>query len=150
MEPVATYSETRLMGKRYFELFADRVRITGKVYWQSDFDVTIPLTNVLPYYETIRIREKICGAGVVLAAVPVVLFVILYELSKEVIVYPAMVCMLAVGVVTSVFTFRKIEYRQFRNSSNGVVFNVARSGKGKHSFDRFVEQLVSRIEECNR
>ena len=149
MEPIATYSETHLLSKRHFELFPDRIRITGKVYLQSDFDLIVNLKNILPHYETIRIREKIFSAGIVIAVTPLFIFAILYGLTKEVLFYPAMGLMLAVGIVISAFTFRKVEYRQFRNSSNVAVMHISRSGKDKHKFDTFIEQFVSCIKECN-
>ena len=148
MEEVPTYSETRFSGKRRFELHSDKIRIQGKTFLKSDFDISVKLKGLDPNYQKVKVRENMFWSGIGLIIIPLVIAEILssaFEISFVNPVMGLMLCFAVCGAVMCVVTFRKVEFYQFKNSSDIVALDIARSGKDKEHFDTFVEQVVSRI-----
>jgi hypothetical protein len=152
MEPIAIYSETRFSGKRDFKLYPDEIRVIGKVFLQKDFDVNIELKNLNPNYEKVKIREKGFMAGMYLIILPLIIKFILISAFNVKIDNPAigfMVILAISGGILCIATFRKIEFYVFKNSFGVNILDIARSGKEKHNFDKYVEQIILCVNECN-
>jgi hypothetical protein len=148
MEQSLIYLETRFSGRRRFELHPDKICIQGKTFLISDFDISVKLKDLDPNYQRLRVREKAFVSGIWLIIVPLITAEILhsaFKVSFENPVMGLMFCFSVCGAVTCVATFRKVEFYQFKNSSGIAVLDIARSGKDKKHFDKFVEQLVSCI-----
>jgi uncharacterized membrane protein YqjE len=148
MEPIATYSESRFSGKRDFELYTDKLQIKGKVFLKSDFETLIELNNIKPHFEKIRVREPafMGGVGMVLAAL--LIMFILHSVFDVLItnkVMGFMIILVVSGFLLCAATFRKVEFYRFKNLSDTVVLDIARSGKDKNRFDSFVEKIISCI-----
>ena len=68
MEPIATYEEQRFDGKRRFELFEDRVVVSGKTTFTSEFESVVPLTTLRPEFTRMRLRNLYFYMGIFLTA----------------------------------------------------------------------------------
>ncbi len=148
MESVATYSETRFSGQRDFTLYADRIRVTGKVFLKSDFDTTIQLARLNPDYSRLRIREAGFMAGVWLILISLLLSGILIAGFKFPVEHPLVLLVLiqpVAGLVLCLATLRKVDFARFQNDDGIVVLDVARAGKTRSAFDPFIKALVDTI-----
>ncbi len=150
MEPIATYSEKRFSGKRYFELYPEKVHVQGKVFLQNDFDINIELKKLSPDYQKLRVREKAFWAGIWMVTIPLLLLEILTSVFSVTFANPIIGLMIVFpisGILLCVATFRKVEFYSFSNSSGIAVLDIARAGKDKEKFEAFVEQLIGCIKE---
>ncbi len=145
-EPIATYREERFDGKRFFELFADRVRIRGKVQLQSDFDTVIPLSTLHPTPSRIRIRNKGFWHGIWMLLGAIMLDTFLITPLR---VPPENFAIMLVGAfgfagfVTALLAARKIEFIFFNSTAGIPILDFARKGPDAAKLDAFAE-LVSR------
>ncbi len=148
MDSIATYSETRLTGKRQFELYPDSIRVRGRVFAKSDFDATIPLKSLQPDCHRLRIRNSNFSAGLWIILISALLVGILLA-GFKLPVNHALVVLVAVqpiaGVCLCLATFRKVEFSRFQNDAGVTLLDVARAGKDKDRFDNFVETLATAI-----
>jgi hypothetical protein len=148
MESVATYSETRFSGQRDFTLYADRIRVTGKVFLKSDFDTTIQLARLNPDYSRLRVRETGFMSGVCLILISLLLTGILIAGFKLPVEHPLVLLVIiqpVAGLVLCLATLRKVDFARFQNDDGIVVLDVARAGKSKSGFDPFIEALADTI-----
>ncbi len=147
MEPIATYREIRLEGRRTFRLFDDHVVVSVRSA-ARDLDLPYDLGNLCPNYLRMRIRPKVYGLGVGLLVLPWCLAA-LGILSKIVIptgeffVLPASFSIL--GFAITAVSFGKVEYAHFRTKAGVTAFEVAKAGKQADHFDEFVGLIVRRI-----
>jgi hypothetical protein len=64
MNPIATYNETRFDGKRTFQLFEDKIVVTGKATLGGDFEIAIPLASLTPSVARSRSRHRLFFGGI--------------------------------------------------------------------------------------
>lgn len=153
MQPQMTYMETRFRGKRTFALYSDRIDVTGKVFLQSDFDVSIPLSELSPNFAKVKVRDGIFFHGLALF----VGFLILYGILSSVFHARAdnfIVCLIAflpfTGLILMAATFRKVEFCRFKTHAGLYVLDVARSGREQARYDEFIEKLTEAIRLAQR
>jgi len=153
MESIMTYSETRLNGQRYFELYPDKIRIRGKVFLQSDFDTTVPLGNLSPVFEKVRIRGQGFWGGLKLTVISFIALTIMASVSAidfGSFITVLVACFLVTGLLICAVTFPKIQIYRFKNSAEIIALDIARSGKEKDKFDDFVDNIVACISQCKQ
>ena len=149
MEQIATYSEIRFDGSRTFTLFPDRIVVKGKQTFHSDFESNIPLATLDSNYDCVRIRNRIFIAGVWIAIISFIMFIILLTGLKIPFTEfsPGIILSIGVaGLILSAATYRKVEFLRFRNKAGLIVLDIARSGKHADEFDTFVDTLINHIE----
>jgi hypothetical protein len=66
MQPIDSYREKGFFGCRCFELFDDRVVVSGYQAFTHDSKLTVPLATLEPIISRLGIHEKIRLIGVVL------------------------------------------------------------------------------------
>lgn len=148
MEPIAEYAEKTFRTKKVLTLFPDKIKITGKVLLDREFDVEIELKNVSPVYQRIWQREKTFWGGVaisLLAAAALEILRTVWELPWSHPTSGLMAVFIMSGVLLCCATARKVEYYLFTNAAGASLFDVARAGKRKSEFDGFISQLVATI-----
>jgi len=148
MDLIATYSETRFSGKRDFELYPDYIRVHGKVFLHSDFDVTIPLVTLKPNCSLLRIREASFIAGMWLILISLILTGILvagFKLPIDHVLVLFVASLPIAGFILCLATFHKVEFIRFQNDFGIVLLDVARAGKDKNKFDAFIQALTATI-----
>lgn len=141
-EPIAMYRETRLEGKRVFELFPDRIRVRGEIQLRSEFDMSFPLVRLDPNPMRIRVRHKSFWAGLWILLAAVVLDSVLisgFHFPPETFCVGLIGCMGMSGFVLMLATLRKVEYVMFANLGGVHVLGIARSGPDAGELDSLVQ-----------
>ena len=148
-EPIAIYRENRLMERRTYELFSDRIRIYGKRLLGSRFDQTIPLTMLHPEIVRMWERGKPWGGLMMFfwAIVLVVLLWITYGIESVTNFFnaTAISALGTAGLISVLISIRQIEYAAFTNNVGVIILTIGRVGSQPSEFDAFVELLVERI-----
>jgi hypothetical protein len=155
-DPIATFHEVRLEQKRLFRLFEDRIEIEGRSI-NSRFETKIPLKSLNPAPERIWIRDSAFSHGfsLVLCAVFFLIFVMIAlsdmtELPRNAkIGITLFELFLGIGgAVLMAANWRKLEYLNFKNTSEVVILNIGKVGKEKGKFDSFIELFVQQIKSA--
>lgn len=155
MEPIATYQETRLEGRRTFRLYDDHIVMSVRSA-AKDVDIPYDLGEISPDFLKMRLRPKVYGIGVGLLIIPWFLAAqgIIAGLiipTGEFFLLPASFSIL--GLAITAVSFGKVEYAQFRSRAGVTAFDIARAGRQADHFDEFIGLIVLRIrviEEKNR
>ena len=152
MEPIATYRERQWGFRRDLTLFPDHVRVEAR--WIDGRRATdrVRLASLDPAWFTLTRRHPWCRAAIALTLVAGG-FAALIHYGRLLDALPGWSLWLAVGVAAAgilmaVATFPMTEYARFRAAGRPevVLFDVARAGPDRDRFDRFVEQVIERID----
>jgi hypothetical protein len=150
-EPLAQYYEVRPSGRRYFDLFADRVIVKARSA-NADSEITIRMSDLRPEPNLVRVRPKEFGLGLGLMLISLgcgiisVPFGFAERLDRATFLWPASAgAFLLVSLVIMFKTFKKIEFTQFVSHHGRPLLDVARSGPQRGDYDAFVETLISQI-----
>ncbi|MDQ8183847.1 hypothetical protein [Pelagicoccus sp. SDUM812005] len=153
MNPIATYKERRHEGKRDFELYPDRLIITGKNYLSADFKSDIPLDNIRPEKEIVSGRNSTFKAGLAFPVMAYAGWRIMVD-GFNIDSYaegPMLMWVLAlVGVVMILTGIRKEEYTCFKSDAGVTVLNIARNRKGEREFEEFVSKLENQLKKQDK
>jgi hypothetical protein len=151
-EPIATYEEARWELKRRFELFPDRVRVTGQGLRFGRFDETVSLSILrpIPNRQWVRGRPFRIGLGFLISAIIWAgLLAASWGRGALSQVEVLLVGLLgSVGLVMMGATARPIEFARFPTDAGPVALDIGRVGPGVQEFDEFVELVISRIQHC--
>lgn len=153
MKPIATFSEGRFSGKRFYNLSSDKIRVAGKVFLQNEFDIVLQLNTINPDFSIIRIRDKAFWSGIWLmlgASLVHALLTTVFGVTYEYKVLGAFIVIGLAGAVLCLATFRKIEFYSFKNLAGITVLDIARSGSEKSKFDSFIKKLVHAIDQSKQ
>jgi hypothetical protein len=150
--PIATYQESWVNVRRRFELFADRVRVTGVATGQGKFDATIPLQGVRPEVARLWVHSALFYVAVAITGLAFVAFLVVALVADFVhggTLPPRAAAWtgggIFVGLVLALATHRQIELANFCSEAGLVVLQVGRAGKQAGEFDQFVAAIVERI-----
>jgi hypothetical protein len=142
-DPIATYSETRFPHKRFFTLFGDTIRVNGKSF-NGDFEANIRLTLLNPIPDKQWIRNSGFGAGILLCLVAIFMAFVNQVALSKLIEFSSIAVGIA-GILLMAWSCRKVEWVRFKNSSEIVILDLAKSGKQRANFDQFVSRLTDQI-----
>ena len=148
MQPIATHREERFDGKRTFNLHPDRIAIVGKQSLGGEFEIEMPLSNLVPIANRLRSRDPgfLMGIGMVIVTLAlfqsgsVGLFSYWGGLSA---------CIGIGGALMSATTIRKVEWVQISSTAGVVAVSIASSGPDRSEFEHFVELLIHQIEAAS-
>jgi hypothetical protein len=152
-DPIATYSETTFLQKRFFALADDSIQVNGKSF-NTRFETNIPLALLNPVPEKAWIRNADFNTGISLCLLAVFMLFVASLALSNVIELPAIARIATVvftaalgiaGIVLLARNWRKVEWVRFKNSSEIVILDLAKSGKQKANFDKFVTLLTDQI-----
>ena len=77
MSSIAKYREVTLLGKRNYELHADKIVVTGANFGSYDFEQTLPLSKISPDYIRLRIRPTVAWISLTISILTGFLSVVL-------------------------------------------------------------------------
>jgi hypothetical protein len=149
--PLATYDEARSDGRRRFEVYPDRILVSGGGSGMK-FETTVSLADLKPEPDRLWIRNRFFFWGVVVLAMGLVLFV--PKIDKfadgiqpgETFAFYFGLAFGIVGLIICLKTVWKIEFARFQSRQGGiVVLDVARAGPDRARFSGFIELLVDLI-----
>ncbi|MDQ8183864.1 hypothetical protein [Pelagicoccus sp. SDUM812005] len=153
MDPIAKYNERRHAGKRDFELYPDRLIISGKNYLSSEFKTDLPLEGIRPEKEYITCRNATFKTGFYFLIGPFIAWhVMVRGLDFDPYAEGPMLMWFAglAGIILILVGLKKERYTCFKSSAGVTVLNVAKNRKTDKNFDVFIDLLVERIHEQNK
>lgn len=147
MTPMAIYSEKQFNVERQFQLYDDRIVVTGRVPGKSEFITEIPLSSLNPDFGRASRRNGIFWIGLIWICLFSWCFVSNYNASTDTRVVAMCVTgfMILIGLGVAVVSFPKVESVRFSSNAGIVILDVAKAGKEKDKFAAFVETLTKQI-----
>jgi hypothetical protein len=149
-DPIATYDEARFDLRRHFELFPDRVRVTGRGQPWGQFDSTIPLATLQPHVNRLWVRGKLFRYGQIALACALGAAVgLVFNYGTEILATPLAMVVIgsiaAVGLVLLLPNIRAVEFARFHTDAGLCGLDVGRVGPSAEEFDQFVSSLTQLI-----
>jgi len=147
MDPISTYVEVRLEGRRHYELFSDRVRVVGTSL-QADLDISVPLNLLSPRVVRFKLRRADFWTGLWLMLASFIVCSILISGFKLDPLGFGVGLTAIVGVgggVLSATTAKKLEFARFESNVGLPLLDIAFTGKDRTAFDAFTEKIVAQI-----
>lgn len=148
-----TYNEVTLAGNRKYELYSDRIVISGVNTWSYQFEQTVLLTKISPEYIKVRMRPKLAWNSLTFSILTgLASIVLVYEFSIQSTAVPGVLGIFSgSALIVAIATMKRVEYAQFCSEGYAsVLLNVARSGPDRNRFDSFVQAIVIGIEQAEK
>jgi hypothetical protein len=150
MDPIETYREKNVFGRRTIELFDASVSITGYQAFTNDFKLTVPLKTLEPQASQMGIRENTGWIGIAILAAGI------YGAFQCAGQHPPLtnpgfwVCSFfaLLGLYLLLRAIRRIETAIFFTTAGVARFHVCRLGPDAEHFHEFVERITSQIATC--
>jgi hypothetical protein len=143
--PVATYAERRFDGRRLFELYTDRIAISGTAFLGARFELNISLDALAPDPDRLWARPNGFWSGVgmfvVFSTGPSGFASVLSPWWKGLSWVLA-----AGGLLLALATSRRIEWAVFRNAAGVELLTIARAGPSRDNFQVFVDAVRGAIQ----
>ncbi len=152
-KPLATYTEARFDGTRQFELFADRIRVTGAATLQSRVDTTIPLSRIHPQVIKLWVRNRVFWVGTWIATIGLISATLLVKgFNVDPFSYaPGALGVIGMsGIALCLATARMVEFARFESDAGVAVLDIARQGPDVERFDQFIEQVLNKTITARR
>lgn len=151
MEPIATYTESTLSGKRKYELYPDKIVIKGAVSWSYDFESAVVLNRINSEYTRLRIRPLVAWIALTTSILTgFASFVLVHDFGVSSTVLPGVLGIYSGSAfIVAIATIKKVEYARFCSDDyRTVLLSIARSGPDKNQFDSFIQALSLHIGEA--
>jgi hypothetical protein len=149
-EPIATYREARFELRRRFDLYPDRIRVTGKGLYIGRFDTVIPLSILNPEPNWVWVRGQLFRYGV-LALIFAVCGVVgrLAGGGPEGLLSPWAIGVLGgvawLGLMLTLANIRRVEFAAFTRKAGVTALDIGRVGPQNEDFDEFLDLLIAQI-----
>jgi hypothetical protein len=146
-----TYNESRLEGRRQYELRETGVFVTGEAVMAGSFETLVLYSQLLPVITTIYCRPGVFRYGVL--SFPAYCFVYYVLVAQAGFAWDsffpgACAGMALLSVIFMIATYKKIEYARFCTQSGIALLDIAKSGPDSAGFDKFVSHLQAAIENA--
>ena len=144
------YIEKKVGFFRQFEIDDEKVNIKLKSILDPEIDANIDLSVLKPEPETIIYTQARFALVTSLAIIILILFSIIWNnisfLRWGPKVYAFAFYFLAY-IVILFKTRKKMEYKNFKNKDEIVIFDIGRVGKYKKEYDEFIQLIIKKIKE---
>jgi Ca2+/Na+ antiporter len=144
------YVEKKVGFDRQFEIDDKKINIKQKSVLDPEIDANIDLSVLKPEPETILYTQVRFALVTSLFIIFLILFSIIWNnisfLRWGPKVYAFAFCFLAY-IVILFKTRKKIEYKNFKNKDEIVIFDVGKVGKYKKEYDEFIQLIIKEIKE---
>lgn len=145
---IATYREVSFNRKQTVTLYSDRVKIRGKIFFGSEYQVEFLLSQFSSIVNRGRERSKSFWHGIWMVIVGGALGVTALEVpAVPRLVVELSFAVMGTGVMLSVATARKLDHARFAANDGFTLFTVIRSGKDKEHFEQFITLTVEQIKK---
>jgi hypothetical protein len=147
MEPIATYAEARLEGRRSFTLLPDRLVMTGKGL-SGEMDLAFDLKTLSPIVGRLRVRSRYFRLGFLLLVLPWCITGLAVSVfgnahDSQWVVFASSLSFL--GLIIVAISVRKIEYARFTSRAGVPVLDISRTAKKPVQFDSFIDAITRQI-----
>ncbi len=145
---IARYTEKSLQKKRNFELYEDKIVISGKSGIGSEYELPVPLEDLRK--EKAVVNAKSDGRMILWAIPGVIAFAIVMLYSEDLIrtslnLYYALlafsVVLAGIGIVFS----KKFKGCIYHYKSGEIAFDISELGNSSNEFDSFCDEIDKRI-----
>jgi hypothetical protein len=147
-QSLAVYNETRLEGRRRFELLEDGVHVSAQISLGPSIETIVRYDHLEPTISTIRIHHALFWPSFFVIPLFVAATVYVQGFSKvNSFGFLAGVAISGtiISVVVAVLTRKRVEYARFVSRSGIALLDIARSGPDHSRFDQFVAAIQDRI-----
>ena len=144
------YIEKKIGFLRKFEIDDKKINIKQKGVLDPEIDANIDLSVLKPEPETIIYTQARFALVTSLSIIILILFSIAWNnisfLRWGPKVYAfAIYFLVYIGILFK--TRKKIEYKNFKNKDEIVIFDVGKVGKYKKEYDEFIQLIIMKIKE---
>ena len=144
------YIEKKIGFLRKFEIDDKKINIKQKGVLDPEIDANIDLSVLKPEPETIIYTQARFALVTSLSIIILILFSIAWNnisfLRWRPKVYAfAIYFLVYIGILFK--TRKKIEYKNFKNKDEIVIFDVGKVGKYKKEYDEFIQLIIMKIKE---
>ena len=146
---IAKYEERRFDGKRLFELFGDRMLVSGARSLGPRFEQRVELRSLNAIPDRLWTRPPQFWGGIAMAVIFSTIS-IGFETSLPSYWKALFWVLFAAGALLALATSRRIEWAVFRNLSGLHALDVARIGPDRDHFEEFVDATQQAIIDTSR
>lgn len=135
------YRETRIEGRRSFELCDDGVRVRADLALGPSIDTMVRYDQLEPTITVIRMHHSMfwwCTLGTPLFGIATIF-------TFQNFLFAISLCGLVVCFVVAVLTRKRVEYARFCSPTGFALLDIARSGPDSKHFDQYVKNIQERI-----
>ena len=152
MNSITNYNEATLFWKKNYELYSDRIVVTGHAPGSQTFEVMLPLTDINSNFVKATVRSSVPWVALTTASLTGLLsYILVYDFAISSNKLPAVLAIYSVlALIVTVATLKRVDYVRFNSKDYQVVLlNIARSGPDIEKFDIFIETLVLTIDHAS-
>lgn len=145
------YVEEKAGFSRRFEIDDEKLQIKSKDICGPEIDSSIDLSVLKPEPDTISFTKYRFGIVASLSVIILILVAILWDdinflrYKAQVIIAFAIYFLVCIGILFK--TRKKIEYKDFMNKDEIIIFDVGKYGKHENDFDEFIQLIIKKIKE---
>lgn len=145
------YIEKKVGFFRQFEIDDEKIHIKEKSILGPEIDANIDLSVLKPEPDTIFYKKFRYAFVTSLSIIILILFSIMWNdmslLGYKAQVFHAFVIYFLVCVGILFKTRKKIEYKEFMNKDEIIIFDIGKVGKYDKEFDEFIQLIIKKIKE---
>ena len=145
------YIEKKVGFLRQFEIDDKKIHITQKSILDPEIDGNIDLSVLKPEPDTIFYKKSRFALVTSLSIIVLILFSIIWNdmslLRYKAQVYYSFAIYFLVYIGILFKTRKKIEYKQFINKDEIIIFDIGKVGKYDKEFDEFIQLIIKKIKE---
>ena len=127
MEPLATFEERRIAGRRHYRLFPNQISLTGREYLGSKYEMTITLGSLDTAVDRMTAREPLFRSGSYMllgGAVANAVFVHGLKVERFTSMSGLAMTLALVGLIKMLVSWREREWVIFKNLQGQQVANL--------------------------
>jgi len=145
------YIEEKIGFLRQFEIDDEKIHIKQNSIIDPEIDANIDLSVLKPEPDTIFYKKFRFALVTSLSIIILILFSIIWN-DTSLLRYKAQVFnsfaiyfLVYIGILFK--TRKKIEYKQFVNKDEIIIFDIGKVGKNDKEFDEFIQLIIKKIKE---
>ncbi len=145
------YIEEKMGFIRQFEIDDKKIHIKQKSIIDPEIDANIDLSVLKPEPDTIFYKKSRFALVTSLSIIILILFSIIWNdiglLRYKAQIFNSFAVYFLIYIAILFKTRKKIEYKQFVNKDEIIIFDIGKVGKNDKEFDEFIQLIIKKIKE---
>lgn len=152
VQPIATYHESTVMGRRDYLLFEDHLKVIARLIHRTHADVRFDLSRMNVNYVRLWVRPGPFTWGLFAMFLGAFTYFSATSIDPDYQVRALEICggIFAIGLIVSLLTFKKVEYVAFMESAAVTLWDIGKSGPDEKNFEEFINKVVTQIEKAKQ